>query len=50
MVYVVCTSWLDPVIGRPSLFATLGIMILSALYYALVLRRRGVWKLRGPED
>ncbi len=50
MVYVVCTSWLDPVIGRPSLFATLGIVILSALYYALVLRRRGVWRLRGPQD
>ena len=50
MVYVVCTSWLDAVSGRPSLFATLGIVVVSALYYALVLRRRGVWKLRGPED
>ena len=50
MVYVVCTSWFDPEIGRPSLFATLGIVIASACYYALVLRRRGVWKLRGPED
>ncbi len=50
MVYVVWTSWFDPVIGRPSLFATLGIVIVSACYYALVLRRRGVWKLRGPQD
>jgi amino acid transporter len=50
MLYVVYTSWLDPVIGRPSLFTTLGIMILSAAYYTLVLRRRGVWVLRGPED
>lgn len=50
MVYVACTSWLDPVMGRPSLFATLGIVIVSALYYWLVLRRRGVWQLRGPQD
>ena len=50
MVYVVCTSWFDPLTGRPSLLATLGIVIVSACYYALVLRRRGVWKLRGPED
>jgi amino acid transporter len=50
MMYVVYTSWLDPVTGRPSLFATLGIMLVSAAYYALVLRRRGVWVLRGPED
>jgi amino acid transporter len=50
MVYVVFASWFDPATGRPSLFATLGIVIVSALYYALVLRRRGVWKLRGPED
>jgi amino acid transporter len=50
MVYVVFASWFDPITGRPSLFATLGIVIVSALYYALVLRRRGVWKLRGPED
>lgn len=50
MVYVVGTSWFDPVIGRPSLLATLGIVIVSAVYYTLVLRRRGVWKLRGPED
>lgn len=50
MVYVACASWFDPVTGRPSLLATLGIMIVSAAYYALVLRRRGVWKLRGPGD
>jgi amino acid transporter len=50
MGFVVYTSWLDPVIGRPSLFATFGIVILSAAYYSFVLRRRGVWVLRGPED
>lgn len=50
MVYVVCTSWFDAMIGRPSLFATLGIVVVSACYYALGPRRRRVWKLRGPED
>src|SRR5580698_1330222 len=50
MVYVVWTSWLDPAMGRPSLFVTLGLVVISALYYAFVLRPRGVWKLEGPED
>jgi hypothetical protein len=50
MFYVVYTSWLDPVIGRPSVLATMGIVVACALYYVLVLRRRGVWILRGPED
>ena len=48
MVYVVYTNWLDPVIGRPSLFTTLGIATVSALYYLVVVRRRGAWVLRGP--
>ena len=50
MLYVVYANWLDPVIGRPSLFTTLGICAASIAYYALVLRRRGAWVLRGPED
>lgn len=50
MVYVVYTNWLDPVIGRPSLITTVAIIILSAGYYALVLRRRGVWVLEGPKE
>jgi amino acid transporter len=48
MFYVVYTSWLDPAIGRPSLFVTLGVMVASALYYLLVTRRGGGWVLRGP--
>jgi hypothetical protein len=50
MGYVVYTSWLDTAVGRPSLFTTLAIAILAAAYYWLVLRRRGTWVLRGPED
>ena len=50
MVYVVFTSWFDPLIGRPSLFATAGIAVVSVSYYVLVLRRKGVWTLRGPQD
>ncbi|GAA2978446.1 APC family permease [Actinokineospora diospyrosa] len=50
LLYVVYQNALDPVIGRPSLLITLGIGVVSALYYLLVLRRRGQWVLRGPED
>jgi len=50
MLYVIYANWLDPVIGRPSLFTTIAICVVSALYYALVLRRRGAWILRGPEE
>jgi amino acid transporter len=50
MGYVIYASYLDPAVGRPSLFVTLGIIVISAGYYLLVLRRRGNWTLRGPED
>lgn len=50
MLYVIYASWLDPVIGRPSLFTTLGIAVISALYYIFVIRRRGTWVLQGPEE
>ncbi|WP_342629434.1 APC family permease [Nguyenibacter vanlangensis] len=50
MLSIVYTNWLDPVIGRPSLAATGAICVASALYYRLVLRRRGAWVLRGPDD
>jgi amino acid transporter len=46
--YVVYASALDPDIGRPSLLATAGVIGVSALYYWLVLRRRGVWVLHEP--
>jgi len=47
--YVIYANYLDPEVGRPSLFATAGIIAVSVLYYSLVLRRRGGWMLRGPE-
>ena len=50
MIYVIYANWLDPVIGRPSLFTTVGICIVSGLYYVFVVRRRGVWVLHGPSD
>jgi amino acid transporter len=50
MGYVLYANYLDPDIGRPSLMATAAMIAASAAYYALVLRRRGKWVLRGPED
>jgi amino acid transporter len=50
MVYVIYTNWQDPVIGRPSLITTAAIVIISAAYYAFILRRRGAWVLQGPQD
>ena len=49
LAYVVYQNAQDPVIGRPSLAVTAGIILASAAYYLLVLRRRGAWVLRGPE-
>ena len=43
-------NFLDPTNGQPSLVATLVMVVASALYYRLVLRRRGVWILREPEE
>jgi amino acid transporter len=40
---------MDPDVGRPSLIANVVVMILSAAYYLLYLRRRGGWTLRGAE-
>lgn len=42
-------SWLDTEIGRPGLIATGAQMVLAALYYALVLRRRGEWVIFGGD-
>ncbi|HJP79302.1 MAG TPA: APC family permease [Pseudonocardiaceae bacterium] len=46
--YVVYENALDPKVGRPSLYVTIGIAVVSIAYYLLVLRRRGAWELRGP--
>jgi len=39
----------DPQVGRIGLAATLAVMALFAGYYWLFTRRRGGWRLRGPE-
>jgi amino acid transporter len=46
--YVVYASALDPDVGRPSIWATAMVIAVSAAYYWLVLRRRGVWVLHEP--
>jgi amino acid transporter len=50
LAYVVYENALDPKIGRPSLFVSIGIGVVSALYYVFVVRRKGTWVLRGPDD
>jgi amino acid transporter len=50
LVYVTYENALDPSIGRPSLYVTVGIAVVSAAYYLLVLRRRGTWELHGAAD
>jgi len=47
---VLYADWLDPDIGRPGLFIALGVAAASALYYAVAVRGRGRWTLRGPQD
>ena len=46
--YVAWVSWLDVEEGRPALIATGVQMLLSAVYYRLVLRRRGEWRVSAP--
>jgi len=48
--YILYTNWLDTDVGRPSLIANLIVIALALLYYAFVLRARGGWTLRGPEE
>lgn len=50
LVAVLWSSWLDAEVGRPGLLATGAQMALAALYYALVLRRRGAWQVFGGES
>lgn len=43
--------WLDPAMGRKSLFACGGIYVLGFLYFRFVLMRRpGGWAMTGPAD
>ncbi|HEY2061773.1 MAG TPA: APC family permease [Amycolatopsis sp.] len=48
--YVVYENAMDPKVGRPSLYVTVGIAAVASAYYLLVLRRRGAWELRGADD
>ncbi|MER6512258.1 APC family permease [Nonomuraea sp. NPDC001636] len=48
LAYVIYLNALDPAIGRPSLYVTAGIAVVSAAYYLGVLRRRGGWDLAEP--
>lgn len=50
LVFVVYQNVLDPVVGRPSLIVTAGIVVLATGYYLLVLRRRGGWRLAEPAE
>jgi len=49
--YVLYTDWLDRDVGRPSLIATLAMVALAIVYYAVMRRRRGAaWVMSGPAD
>jgi amino acid transporter len=50
LVGVVWTSLADPVDGQPGLLATAAVIIVSVGYYHLVLRPRGEWAHRSPQD
>jgi amino acid transporter len=50
LVYILYANWLDPDVGRPSLIANAIAIILSLAYYIFVLRARGAWILRDPEE
>ncbi|OYY69410.1 MAG: amino acid transporter [Sphingomonas sp. 28-63-12] len=46
--YIVWLNWLDLEEGRPGLLMTGAQILLSAAYYWLILRRRGVWDVHVP--
>lgn len=48
--YVLYTSALDPVLGRPSLIINAAIVILSVLYYRFILGGPRGWSLSGPQE
>lgn len=48
--YVIYTSAFDPEVGQPSLIANAIIIALALGYYAVLVRRKGSWTLRGPAD
>jgi hypothetical protein len=50
LVGVIAANGMDPETGRPSLIFTVGLAAVAALYYRFVLKPRGGWVLRGPDD
>jgi amino acid transporter len=50
LAYVLYTSALDPILGRPSLIINAGIVILSVLYYRFILGGPGAWTLSEPQE
>ena len=46
--YALWAEGLDPDVGRMSLIATAAFLAVSMIYYAAVVRRRGVWTIRDP--
>jgi len=48
--FVLIANWGDTDVGRPSLVYNAILIAIAMTYYFLVLRRRGHWVLRGPED
>ena len=50
LAYVLYVSALDPELGQPSLIANGVLVILALAYHRLVVRRKGVWQLTGPDD
>jgi L-asparagine transporter-like permease len=50
LAFVIYASALDPLLGQPSLIATLVVIAIAAAYYWLVLRRRGAWVLYAPPE
>ena len=48
--YVLISALKDPDSGQLSLVAGAGSVVLALIYYALVVRRRGAWTIRDPDD
>ncbi|RYY28792.1 MAG: APC family permease [Sphingomonadales bacterium] len=48
--YVIYTNISDPDTGLLSFLTTVAVLAVSAAYYLMVLRKRGEWVLRGPDD
>ena len=50
LAYVLYTSALDPTLGRPSLIINGAIVVLSILYYRLILGGPRKWILSEPDE